>query len=208
MKKLIILLVSILFLNNHNVFAQIEIGLRGGVVSGNFDIEDYSNEIEDVKNGDKEVGFHIGGILRISSASKKFIFELDPTFVNTKSSFTLTNATIVNEVFNDKQWRMDVPIMFGTQFAGFLDLMAGPTLSLNIGNTLSYDKVNTTIEQDYKSTTWGYQLGAAIKIASFIVDVRYAGSLESVTNGIKIGDTVYETSTRPSSLIASLSILL
>lgn len=207
MKKIIVLLLSTCFLSILNASAQIELGIRGGVVSSNFNINDYSKEIEEIKNGEKEVGFHIGTIMRISSSTKKFIFELDPTFVNTRSSFTLTKASIINEVFEDKQWRMDVPIMFGTQFAGFLDLMAGPSLSLNIGNSLSYKDIDESIEQNYKSTTWGYQLGASIKIARIIIDARYVGSLQSITKGIRIGDTFYETDTRPSSVTASLSIL-
>ena len=212
MTKTLLLLPLLLILGMQSSFAQIELGIRGGIVSNNFNIKDYSNDIDEITNGEKEVGFHIGGLIRITSSTEKFIFELDPTFVNTKSSFLLTNTstpTVLNKVLiEDKNWRMDVPIMFGTRFAGFLDLMAGPSLSLNIGNSLSYEDVSETIDQEYKSTTWGYQVGAGIKIAKFIIDVRYAGSIESVTDGIKIGDTIYETNARPNSLFASLTVLL
>lgn len=210
MTKTILLLTSLLLLGLQSSFAQIELGIRGGIVSNNFNIKDHSSEIDDITNGDKEVGFHIGALIRITSSTEKFIFELDPTFVNTKSTFQLTdNSSILNKVvIEDKNWRMDVPIMFGTRFAGFLDLMAGPSLSLNIGSDLSYDSVSETIDQEYKSTTWGYQVGAGFKIAKFIIDVRYAGSLESVTDGIKIGDTVYDTDARPNALFASLTVLL
>ncbi len=210
MTKTILLLPLFLLLGIQSSFAQIEIGIRGGIVSNNFNIKDYSSDIDDIQNGDKEVGFHIGALLRVTSSSEKFIFELDPTFVNTKSTFTITdNSSILEKVvIEDKNWRMDVPIMFGTRFAGFLDLMAGPSLSLNIGNTLSYDAVSTTIEQEYKSTTWGYQVGAGFKVSKFIIDVRYAGSVESVTDGIRINDTVYEANARPSALFASLTMIL
>ena len=212
MTKTILLLPLLIVLGIQSSYAQIELGIRGGIVSNNFNIKDYSNDIDEITNGEKEVGYHIGALLRISSSSEKFIFELDPMFINTKSSFLLTNTstpTILNKVLiEDKNWRMDLPIMFGTRFAGFLDLMAGPSLSLNIGNDLSYDSVSETIEQEYKSTTWGYQVGAGFKISKFIIDVRYAGNMESVTDGIKIGDTVYETDARPNSLFASLTMLL
>lgn len=212
MTKTILLLPLLIVLGIQSSYAQIELGIRGGIVSNNFNIKDYSNDIDEITNGEKEVGYHIGALLRISSSSEKFIFELDPMFINTKSSFLLTNTstpTILNKVLiEDKNWRMDLPIMFGTRFAGFLDLMAGPSLSLNIGNDLSYDSVSETIEQEYKSTTWGYQVGAGFKISKFIIDVRYAGNMESVTDGIKIGDTVYETDARPNSLFASLTLLL
>ena len=210
MTKTILLLTSILLLGLQSSFAQIEVGIRGGIVSNNFNIKDYSKDIDDITNGDKEVGFHIGGLIRITSGSEKFIFELDPTFVNTKSTFVLTdNSSVIEKVvIEDKNWRMDVPIMLGTRFAGFLDLMAGPSLSLNIGNNLSYKDVSETIEQEYKSATWGYQVGAGFKVAKFIIDVRYSGSLESVTDGIRIGDNIYETDARPNSLFASLTMLL
>lgn len=210
MTKTLLVLSSLLLLGVQASFAQIELGIRGGIVSNNFNIEDYSDEIGEIEQGDKEIGFHIGALVRIISSSEKFIFELDPTFVNTKSSFVLNdNNTLLKDVLvEDKNWRMDLPIMFGTRFAGFLDLMAGPSLSLNIGNNLSYDNVSETIDQEYKSTTWGYQVGAGVKIAKFIVDVRYAGSIETVTDGIKIGDTTYETNARPSALFASLTYLL
>lgn len=211
MKKQIYLFTFILFtIFSQKSEAQIELGIRGGIVSNNFNIEKYSSEIDNIKNGDKEIGFHIGSIIRISTSDSKFIFELDPTFVNTKSNFTINDqSSLLEDVFiEDKNWRMDVPIMFGTRFAGFLDVMAGPSLSLNIGNKLSYDKVNETIDQNYKSTTWGYQIGAGIKISKFIIDIRYAASLENVTEGIKIGDTIYETDAKPSALFTSLSILL
>lgn len=210
MTKTILLLSSLILLGLQTSFAQIELGIRGGIVSNNFNIKDYSNEIGDIQNGDKEVGIHIGALIRVTSGSEKFIFELDPSFINTKSSFALNdNNTLLKDIIiEDKNWRMDLPIMFGTRFAGFLDLMAGPSLSLNIGSDLSYDDVSETIEQEYKSTTWGYQVGAGFKVAKFIIDVRYAGSLETVTDGIKIGDTIYETDARPNSLFASLTFLL
>lgn len=210
MTKIFLFATSLLLLGLQSSFAQIKLGIRGGIVSNNFNIKDYSNEIDNIESGDKEIGFHIGALLRISSSTEKFIFEIDPTFVNTKSSFILNdNSTLLKDVLiEDKNWRMDVPIMIGTQFAGFLDLMAGPSLSLNIGNNLTYDDVSETIDQEYKSTTWGYQVGAGFKIAMFIIDVRYAGSLETVTDGIKIGDTTYETNARPNALFASLTYLL
>ena len=212
MIKKTLLLSVLIFTGLQSSFAQISIGVRGGIVSNNFNIKDYSNDIDNIKNGDKEVGFHIGGLLRFTAPTGKIIVEVDPTFVNTKSSFVLNNSastSVLKDVLvEDKNWRMDVPVMFGTKFAGFLDIMAGPSLSLNIGNNLSYDSVSETIEQDYKSTTWGYQIGAGVKITKFIVDLRYAGSLESVTNGIRIGDTVYETNARPSALFASITYLL
>lgn len=210
MTKTILLLSSLILLGLQTSFAQIELGIRGGIVSNNFNIKDYSNEIGDIQNGDKEVGIHIGALIRVTSGSEKFIFELDPSFINTKSSFALNdNNTLLKDIIiEDKNWRMDLPIMFGTRFAGFLDLMAGPSLSLNIGSDLSYDEVSETIEQEYKSTTWGYQVGAGFKVSRVIIDVRYAGSLETVTDGIKIGDTIYETDARPNSLFASLTFLL
>lgn len=210
MTKTILLLSSLILLGLQTSFAQIELGIRGGIVSNNFNIKDYSSEIGDIQNGDKEVGIHIGALIRITSGSEKFLFELDPSFINTKSSFALNdNNTLLKDIIiEDKNWRMDLPIMFGTRFAGFLDLMAGPSLSLNIGSDLSYDEVSETIEQEYKSTTWGYQVGAGFKISRIIIDVRYAGSLETVTEGIKIGDTIYETDARPNSLFASLTFIL
>jgi len=211
MKKQIYLftiLLSTLF--SYQSFSQIKVGIRGGIVSNNFNINDYSKEIDNVTNGDKQVGMHIGGIVRITAPTGKFIFELDPSFVNTKSEFTLNDESslIKDLLVEDDQWRMDLPIMFGTRFAGFLDLMAGPSLSLNLGNSISYDKVSTTVEQDYKSIVWGYQVGAGIKISKFIVDVRYVGSLDSVTDGIKIGDTTYETDAKPTAMLLSLAVLL
>ncbi|MGB0883943.1 MAG: outer membrane beta-barrel protein [Flavobacteriales bacterium] len=190
--------------------AQIDIGIRTGVLSTNFDIKHYDKSLDDIKNGDKELGFHIGAILRIAPEGKKMIFELDPSFVNTTSTFTLTDQdqAIQGILIEDQSWRADLPIMVGLRFAGFLDVMAGPTLSLNLSNDLSFKGTAAEIETNYEDTTLGFQVGAGVKISKFIVDVRYAASIESMTSGITINGVKYETDAKPSALIGSLSLLL
>lgn len=190
--------------------AQIDIGLRGGVLSNNFDIKKYDEELDDIKNGEKELGFHIGAVLRIAPEGKKMIFELDPSFVNTNSTFTLTDQDqlIQDILIKDQNWRVDLPIMVGLRFASFLDVMAGPTLSLNLGNNLSFKGTPAEIQNNYESTTIGFQVGAGIKISKFIIDARYTTSIQSITSGITINGVDYETDTKPSALIGSISLLL
>lgn len=45
MTKTLLVLSSLLLLGVQASFAQIELGIRGGIVSNNFNIEDYSDEI-------------------------------------------------------------------------------------------------------------------------------------------------------------------
>jgi hypothetical protein len=208
MKKYLVPLFLLIFASQVN--AQVNFGVRAGLISNDFNFTNLSDQIDDIKSESNEYGYHVGVALRVG---KKYLLEIDPSIANYNAEYEINfNTPVLDNLKSVKakqnQYVLDVPVLIGARFAGFLDVMAGPKFTLELSNKISYDSIKDKIGQDYRSATVGYQVGAGVKISKLMIDVRYNSTFSSITDGITIGDNFYNANVQPRSVIGSLTLFL
>ncbi|MDF2157575.1 porin family protein [Algoriphagus sp. CAU 1675] len=146
---------------------------------------DFKND--DFSAGDTQSGYHIGLFARIEGTG----FFVQPEFLFTQTSGTFSyNGPIMdgNSDFEASFNRLDIPVMMGMKFFKILRLQAGPIASVNINSKLE-DVVGEVSDVDYNKATLGYQAGIGLDIGNMIIDAKYEGSLQNVTDRIRTFET-------------------
>ncbi|MCT4664453.1 MAG: PorT family protein [Flavobacteriales bacterium] len=201
MKKLFTL--SFVLFLAFQVNAQIKIGVKAGVLTSSFDFSNVSSEITEIRDGSTKLGYHFGAILRIGD--ERFL-EISPSIVNYKTEFSLKTSSLIEAVATQQQYALDIPVNVGFKALGFIDLFAGPRFSINLRDKLSISSVLEEVEQEYKTASIGLQAGVGIRIAKFMVDVRYNDSISKIADQITIGDANWKAEARATSVQGSITL--
>lgn len=183
--------------------AQIKIGVKAGILTSSFDFSNVSSEITEIRNGNTKLGYHFGAVVRIGD--ERFL-DISPSIVNYKTEFTLKTSSLIEAVATQQQYALDVPINIGFKFLSFVDLFAGPRFSINLSDKLSISNVLDEVKQEYKTASIGFQAGVGIRIAKFMVDVRYNDSISKIADQITIGDAVWKAEARATSVQGSITL--
>ena len=113
---------------------------------------------------------------------------------------------VVGEV---KLNKLDVPVLIGKRFLKIFRLNAGPVFTLPLGEDITFSGISDTyedIETNYKSATVGAQFGAGLDLSILTVDLRYEMGLQSISDGITIGDTEFAADQRLNQFLVSVGI--
>ncbi len=175
--------------------AQIDFGLRGGLIANNFKVDDYSDEIESMESGDTKLGVQLGIYTKIKIAT----FYVQPEFLltHTAGEISLKDEDIIaSEVLELDYTRIEVPVMVGMEIFNFLKLYAGPSFALNLNSDIKIKETSEEIEDRYKDSTIGYQVGIGIELSRIQIDLRYGGSFDSIMDGVEIDGTTYAADSR------------
>ena len=190
MKKLIVLLVVLVSLQAN---AQLlDYGIKAGV---NFPTLQLSGDTKiseiNTTNGS---GFHAGAMLRINL----LLFYVQPELV-----YTQTNSDYMFKLDGQDQTgtyamqRLDLPIPVGFKL-GPAAIFAGPVASFNL------NAPDDIFNDSYKQATWGYQIGAGVKLFGFLAEVKYEGPFSDYAQGAEIAGEYVELDARQHMWIISV----
>ncbi len=123
MKKLLLLLFSLGVF--HFSYAQLP-GIRAGINSGNFSDTNYNAKL----------GFHAGGYYRIGTG----FISVEPGVQYSVKGYE-TNVAITGGVVSEKLTYVDIPLLVRLNIYEFLNVFAGPQLSLLMSRKYEADGV-------------------------------------------------------------------
>jgi hypothetical protein len=170
----------------------LDFGVKGGVNFPTLKL-DGNTQISDITTT-TGTGFHAGAMLRINLLLIYLQPELIYTNTNTDFSFKVNGGATQNSTYNMQ--RLDVPIQVGFKL-GPVSLFGAPVASFNLSSP--DDIFNDT----YKTATWGYQLGAGVKLLKFLAEVKFEGPFSDYAQGAEYAGQVVELDARQHMFILS-----
>ena len=102
--------------------------------------------------------------------------------------------------------KLEIPLLIGKRFFKVFRVNAGPIFTLLINEDITQSTAYEKIESNYKDTTVGAQIGAGLDLAILTVDLRYEMGLQSITDGITIGENTFNADQRLNQFLLSVGI--
>lgn len=139
-------------------------------------------------NSDYQLGYHFGGFMRLSPG--KFYIQPEVLFTAKKTDIQVnqnTGGTVQSGNYRVSFTNVDVPLLFGTKLIGRRSnfrVFAGPMASFNISGQGLEDIFpdETSAQEYYEKTVWGFQAGAGIDLGALTFDARYERGLSASAN--------------------------
>ena len=144
------------------------------------------------------LGFYIQPELLVSSSKSEVGFNIPTDDFNLES--------VMGEV---KLNKLDIPVLIGKRFLKVLRVNAGPVFTLPLNEDISFKNLTTNIEDvktNYKSATIGAQIGAGLDLTFLTVDVRYELALQSLSEGISIGNSEFAADQRINQFLIAIGV--
>jgi hypothetical protein len=217
MKK-IILTIALLGFTLNSSAQDFSWGPKLSISSPSFKLQDIQNleGAEDIanliENTDPVLGYQMGLFARVSLLG--IYIQPEVLFSNAKSEIKFTdvldeNAELVDVVGEVKLNKLDVPVLFGKRFLKIFRINAGPVFTLLLSQNVDQSGITDTytdIETNYKNATVGAQIGAGLDLSILTIDVRYEMGLQSISDGITIGETEFAADQRLNQFLVSVGI--
>lgn len=205
----ILALTSLSLFSNGQFFRM---GLKGGISSSNVKfskttITDGANQYI-VEQGDAKLGFHTGLFARVQIMG--FFVQPELLFSRSQGEVMLKDVTL-NNVYNEMQKfnKFDIPVIVGWKF-GPARVGLGPVATILISENDGLkdklaDLTNQTVKNNFRSATFGYQVGVGLDILKTLtLDLKYEGNLSKLGTGITLGGTDYSFDQRNPQIIMSV----
>jgi hypothetical protein len=144
------------------------------------------------------LGFYIQPELLVSSSKSEVGFNIPTDDFNLES--------VMGEV---KLNKLDIPVLIGKRFLKVIRVNAGPVFTLPLNEDISFKNLTTNIEDvktNYKSATIGAQIGAGLDLTFLTVDVRYELALQSLSEGISIGNAEFAADQRVNQFLIAIGV--
>jgi hypothetical protein len=174
-------------------------------------IESGTDAIQLLKDTDPVLGYQIGVFARLSILG--IYVQPEVLFSNAKSEVSYSvlleegsTETIVAEV---KLNKIDIPVLFGKRFLRVFRINAGPVFTLPLNDNISLEGLEDAFEDvttNYKKATVGAQIGVGLDISILTIDLRYEMGLQSISDGITIGETTFNPDQRLEQLMLSIGL--
>jgi hypothetical protein len=217
MKK-IILTIALLGFTLNSSAQDFSWGPKLSISSPSFKLQDIQNleGAEDIanliENTDPVLGYQMGLFARVSLLG--IYIQPEVLFSNAKSEIKFTdvldeNAELVDVVGEVKLNKLDVPVLFGKRFLKIFRINAGPVFTLLLSQNVDQSGITDTytdIETNYKNATVGAQIGAGLDLSILTIDLRYEMGLQSISDGITIGETTFNPDQRLNQFLVSVGI--
>ncbi len=204
MKKIIFILLTVTI--STGAFAQLSFGLKGGVSSNNFAMENpltitSTSQVLDAAQ-EASWGFHGGAFVRVSMLG--FLIQPEVLFSTAENNIMVEDVSGLETLQSQQFNRIDVPLMLGIKL-GPARLMAGPAASVMISST---SDLLTDAGDLYKQATFGYQAGIGLDLfGKLTLDARYEGGLNNFGDEIEVGGETLQLDGRASAFVFSLGIM-
>jgi hypothetical protein len=195
-------LISVFCLLSYAVFAQLNLGVKGGLNLTNISTDMLAGDYQIESNPGSQIGYHFGGLLRVSLFGMYVQPEL--VFTSVAAEYTVTDQiTQLPEFAKQRIGRVDIPLLIGAKL-GSLRLGVGPVASIIVSDKNELTDI-TGYETSLKSATFGYQLGLGLNIWKVGFDIRYEGNLSKLGDQINVGGQPINFDSRARQIIFSLS---
>jgi len=216
MKKILLSLIIIFSVNlNAQEFSW---GPKLSVSSPSLKLTDVQNlgsgteTLELLEDTDPILGYQLGLFARISLMG--IYIQPEVLLSNTKTEIQFSavmdeNQELFDVVGEVKLNKLDVPVLIGKRFLKIFRINAGPVFTLPLGEDVRLSELSDTfedVETNYKSATVGAQIGAGIDLSILTVDLRYEMGLQSISDGITIGETEFAADQRLNQFLVSVGI--
>lgn len=198
MKSLIkIFSIVFLILAMHASGQQIAGGVEAGVSTGPVKITQIPNSATNIIKGDNIMGYEVGFYMKLGVGP----FYARPELLLNHRSGTVdiqSEASAFTESTDFKITRLEIPVMFGLELLGPLEIEAGPVYNKVINVTENFNNETVGVKQGGV----GYRLGAVAELGRVGLGIHYQGlrinSAESTQSNFEL----------PNELIFSLGLRL
>lgn len=193
MKRFIISAIVYLCLISTN-FGQFELGVKAGISS--FDLASDGIIFKDGNSDYKlnfsnaEYGVHFGVYSRISFLG--LYIEPAVLFNSNTVNFDLEELSEngpLNTLKSETYRNVDIPLLVGTKL-GFLRLQAGPVAHFYLDSTSDLFSFNG-YKHNFKSATYGGQIGLGVDVWRFRLDMLYETNLSKFGEHIEIDGELF-----------------
>lgn len=205
MKKIFFTL-CIVFITNQLAQAQVDFGIKGGINYNSDSFIDVKDDIVD-EDAKSKTGFHAGIWSRINIPATSLYIRPELVYTALKSELSSNGDLLADYDFQ----KIDVPVLFGTNFLKVLHIYAGPSFQYIIDGDLKLVDVNfETAKTEVSGFTVGAQVGFGVELSNIGFDVRWERGLSDIGSSF-IGNSITETSniefdTRVNQIIISVSL--
>lgn len=210
MKKIIfVALLSILIAPS--IFAQVKVGIRGGISTTDIQPEQLlitnKQNVETFKLAVQEAnyGIHLG--LFAQARLGGFFIQPEVLFNSNSVDFQVTDLTDFNtlETIRRESYQyLDFPIMAGVKL-GPLRLQGGPVGHLFVNSTSDLLDLQG-YDQNFEKMSWGYQAGVGLDLWKIILDVKYEGGFKKFGDHIVFDDTNYNFDATNGRVVFSMGV--
>lgn len=171
------LVLFLLFFSIVSFAQQVEFGAKAGMAFGyKGNLKRTITNIKESKATDN-IGWHAGLFSRIKM--ERWFIQPEIYFSSMKTNFNYNYST----EFTAHSNRLDIPLLFGSNFLQVIRLYAGPVFSTSLNEDISLRGIKKTKTDDFSLAG---QVGGGFDLAKLTFDVRYEfGFNESETKFIK-----------------------
>jgi hypothetical protein len=201
-----IVLVIITFINYTALFSQVQIGIKGGLITNWNKADDFINPGYNYKLSaisDLNVGFNFG----LFSQFKLFNVLIQPEVLFTSVQNNLEYEDLrYNEVKKVRQEfnKLDIPVL-GILKYKIIKLELGPVASILLEEkSFLFDEID--YKQKFRLLSLGYQAGIGLDISKIAFDIRYEGNLTRFGDLIEIGGERFDYNSHPRQLVMSFGV--
>lgn len=165
-------------------FAQLNVGLKGGVTSSKIYTDAGSLKANFQESLENRTGFVLGAYARVG---KKLFFQPEVLFASKGGKVDVTPLSGGTPLsVNLKTNSLDVPLLLGYKLLGKIRIMAGPVATFKLSEDQKFADQIKSITGDTKeafaNATFGYQAGVGIRLLGFDIDLRKEGSLGAISS--------------------------
>lgn len=178
--------------------AQIDFGIKAGVNYNNTGNDSFKTTGSDVINGAKaKSGYHAGIWFRGDLPVLGLYLRPEIVYTEVKSEYAL------NTIKSDYDFKkLDVPVLIGKKFFGFVNAFIGPSLQYVIEDDFKFNNLTT---DDFDKFSVGAQMGLGLEFGNLGVDVRWERGLSN--SEAKFADK-FTVDNRTNQIIFGLSLKL
>jgi hypothetical protein len=186
------MLIVIAIVGSVSASAQLELGIKGGLNFPTLQLNGDSR-ISDITTANGS-GYHLGAMLRIDLVF--FYVQPEAVYTSTTSDYSFSvDGTDQRGTYTMQ--RLDVPIPVGFKL-GPAAIFAGPVASFHLSSP------DDIFNNSYKEATWGYQLGAGVRLGGFLAEVRYEGPFSDYARGAEVAGEYVDLDARQNLWIISV----
>lgn len=174
MKKITLMLAAILI--SSVMYGQFTVGPQIGYTASSLSLN--GNDIK----ANLQSNFVLGIFMRIGN---KVFLQPEVNYLTQGNVFTINNAR--TQTVNLKS--IQVPLSLGFKLLNFkvlkLSIFGGATANFVVNKDVGISQATSDYLQadNFKNANYQYQLGVGLDILTFVLDVKYYGGINSLTNG-------------------------
>jgi hypothetical protein len=150
------------------------------------------------------LGYHLGVISQIRFL--KLFVQPELLFTSNKNDVILYDEVASRNTgfAEQKIYRLDFPVMLGIKFNS-VKFEAGPMGTVILGTKSDLLEISN-YEQQFKTLTYGYQLGIGLDFSKISLDLKYEGDLSKFGDKLTLGNQTFNFDQRSNQLIFSVGL--